>query len=122
MLPTAALGMLLYGLFSALEGALDLLSAGPLEWWADLWLIFAGATLICGAVLVRASMPGGLALAIAGLLALQSISLHNAEHLYGYVHAFPQIMRLVFAGLLVALACGGWESFDRNRKGKAGPQ
>ena len=122
MLPTAALGMLLYGLFSLLAGALDLLGPGPLEleWWADLWLIFAGATLMCGAVLVRASMPGGLALAIAGLLALQSISLHNAEYLYGHVHAFPQIMRLIFAGLLVALAYGGWESFDRNRK--AGPR
>ena len=112
MLAAAALGMVLYGLYSLVGGAADLLGSGPLEWWADLWLMVAGAMLVCGAIFVRASMPGGLALAVAGLLALQSISLHNAGHLYGQVLLLPQLLRLLFAGLLVALAWFGWESPD----------
>ena len=109
MLMVAALGMALYGLYSVLAGAIGLLGAGPLEWWAELWLIVAGAILICGAVLVRASMPGGLALATAGLLALQSISLHNAGHLYGQVLLVPEVARLLLASVLVGLAYAGWD-------------
>ncbi len=112
MLAAAALGMVLYGLFSLVEGVADLLGSGPLEWWADLWLMVGGAMLVGGAIFVRASMPGGLALAVAGLLALQSISLHNAGHLYGQVLLLPQLLRLLFAALLVALAWFGWESPD----------
>ena len=112
MLTTAALGMTLYGLYSILAGLADLLGTGVLEWWAALWLAAGGATLILGAVFVRASMPGGLALAIAGLLALQSISLHNAGHLYSQVILTPQLTRAVFASLLVALAYFGWDSAE----------
>ena len=80
-------------------------SGGPIYgWWPGV------ATLVFGAAFVRVSIPGGLALAIAGLLALQSISLHNASHLYGQVVLLPQFARALFAGLLVALAYFGWDS------------
>ena len=109
MLTVSALGMALYGLYSIVVGVADLLGAGPLEWWANLWVIFAGAILMCGAVFVRASMPGGLALATAGLLALQSISLHNAGHLYGQVIVVTELARLLLGGVLVGLAYAGWD-------------
>ena len=111
MLTFATLGMAAYGLYSILAGLADLLMGGAaLEWWANLWLVAGGAILVFGAAFVRVSIPGGLALAIAGLLALQSISLHNASHLYGQVVLLPQFARALFAGLLVALAYFGWDS------------
>ena len=53
-------------------------------------------------------MPGGLALAVGGLLGLQSISLHNDSYLYGQVLLFPQFVRVGFAAILVGLAYVGW--------------
>ena len=114
MLTIAALGMVLYGLYSVGVGAADVIGGLRLEWWADLWLVGAGAVLVLAAVLVRASMPGGLALAIGALLALQSISLHNAWHLYGRVLLFPELARAIVAGVLVALAYFGWDA-DQTR-------
>ena len=108
MLTLAALGMMFYGLYSIVVGLIDLLGGAALEWWANLWLVVGGAALMLGAVFVRISMPGGLALAVGGLLALQSISLHNANHLYGQVVLLPQLARALLAGLLVALAYLGW--------------
>lgn len=109
MLTIGALGMAFYGLYAVLAGVADLLGAGRLEWWADLWLVLAGTILIFGAVLVRASIPGGLALATAGLLALQSIGLHNAGHLYGQAWLLPELARLLLALVLIALAYFGWD-------------
>lgn len=114
MLMVAALGMAFYGLYSVLAGLGDLLGAGPLEWWADVWLVLGGSILIAAAVLVRASIPGGLALATAGLLALQSISLHNAGHLYGQVSLLPELARLLLAVVLVGLAYSGWDPSEKN--------
>lgn len=108
MLTAAALGMLLYGLHDVVAGTIDLVAAGTLEWWANLWRMLAGATLMLAAVFVRVSIPGGLALAIAGLLGLQSISLHNDVHFYGSLLPLPQIMRAIFSALLVTLAYFGW--------------
>ena len=108
MLQAAALGMAIYGLYSIVVGAADVLD---LEWWANLWLVVAGAMLLLAAIFVRASMPGSLALAIGGLLGLQSISLHNDPHAYGQLLVIPQVARAVFAGALVLLARLGWE-FD----------
>ena len=110
MLAFATLGMTAYGLYSILAGLADLLGGGALEWWANLWLVAWASTLVFWAAFVRVSTPGGLALAVAGLLALQSISLHNTNHLYGQVVLLPQFARALFAGLLVALACFGWGS------------
>ena len=108
MLTLATLGMAVYGLYAIAAGLIDLLGGASLEWWADLWLLVGGTMLLFGAAFVRVSMPGGLALAVGGLLALQSISLHNASHLYGQVVLLPQLARALFAGLLVMLAHRGW--------------
>lgn len=110
MLRAAALGMFLYGLHDVVVGAADLVGAGTLEWWANVWRMLAGAMLLFAAVFVRVSMPGGLALAVAALLGLQSISLHNDAHFYGRLDlmVLPQTLRAVFAATLVALAYFGW--------------
>ena len=108
MLRAAALAMFLYGLHDVVVGSADLVGAGTLEWWADAWRILAGAMLMLAAALVRVSMPGGLALAIAGLLGLQSISLHNDPHFYGRLLLLPQETRAFFSIALVALAYFGW--------------
>ena len=102
--------MVFYGLYSVITGVADLVGAMRLEWWANLWLIAGGSILALAAAFVRVSMPGGLALAVGGLLALQSISLHNASHLYGQVALAPQLARATIALLLVGLAYFGWES------------
>ena len=57
-------------------------------------------------------MPGGLALAVAGFLALQSIGLYNAGHLNSLVVLMPQLAHALFAGLLVSLAYFGWDSAE----------
>ena len=108
MLRAAALGMFLYGLHDVVIGVADLLGAGTLEWWANVWRVLAGAMLAFAAVLVRVSMPGGLALAVAALLGLQSISLHNDPHYYGRLLLLPQAMRAIFSITLVTLAYFGW--------------
>lgn len=108
MLRAAALGMFLYGLHDVVVGAADLIGAGTLEWWANVWRMLAGAVLVFAAVLVRVSMPGGLALAVAALLGLQSISLHNDPHFYGRLLLVPQAMRAIFSATLIALAYFGW--------------
>ncbi len=108
MLRAAALGMFLYGLHDVVAGSADLIGAGTLEWWADVWRMLAGAMLMLAAALVRVSMPGGLALAVAALLGLQAISLHNDAHFYGRLLLLPQAMRALFSVILVALAYFGW--------------
>ena len=108
MLRVAALGMFLYGLHDVVVGSIDLIGVGTLEWWANVWRMLAGAMLVFAAVLVRVSMPGGLALAVAALLGLQSISLHNDPHFYGRLLLLPQAMRAVFSATLIALAYFGW--------------
>lgn len=110
MLRAAALGMFLYGLHDAAAGAVDLVVGGALAWWAAAWRMLAGATLAFAAVLVRVSLPGGLALAVAALLGLQSISLHNDPHFYGRLLLLPQLTRAAFSAVLVALAWFGWGS------------
>jgi hypothetical protein len=109
MLTLATLGMIAYGSYSVLVGVTDLLGPVQYAWWADAWLIGAGGMLVLASAFVRVSMPGGLALAVAGLLALQSISLHTASQLYGRVYLLAEIVRAGFATALVALAYFGWE-------------
>ena len=116
MLTTAAIGMALYDLYSLLAGMADLLGATRLEWWANLWLIVAGGVLVLAAAFVRAALPGGLALAVAGLLALQSISLHNASHLYGHVLLLPRLAQALLGVLLAALSYFGWSQGDSVKK------
>ena len=108
MLRAAALGMFLYGGYSVVDGLIDFVFAEKLEWWANLWGIFSGIFLAFGAIFTRVSFPGGLALAISGLLGLQAISLHNEIHLYGQLSESYQLSRIAFAALLVTLGHYGW--------------
>ena len=108
MLRVAALGMFLYGGYSVVDGLIDIIFAKKLEWWANLWGIFSGIFLAFGAIFTRVSFPGGLALAISGLLGLQAISLHNEIHLYGQLSETYQLSRVAFAALLVTLGHYGW--------------
>lgn len=109
MLTLASLGLAGYGLYSIITGLADLVGPSALEAWANVGSIVLGIALVLAAAFVRVSMPGGLALALAGVLGLQSLALHNAAHLYGGVAPLPQIMRAVFAGLLILLAYLGSE-------------
>lgn len=109
MLTLASLGLAGYGLYAIIVGIVDLVGRSTLEVWANLASILLGIALVLAAAFVRVSMPGGLALALAGVLGLQSLALHNAAHLYGGVAPLPQIMRAVFAGLLILLAYLGSE-------------
>jgi hypothetical protein len=108
MLRAAALGMFLYGGYSVAIGLIDFIFLEKLEWWANLWLILAGFVLSFGAIFTRISFPGGLALAIGGLLGLHAISLHNEIHLHGQLSQSLQLSRLAFAALLVILGHYGW--------------
>jgi hypothetical protein len=104
MLTAATLGLATYGVYSAGLGLVDLFRSPGLDWWADLALILLGLLLVLSAAFVRVRMPGGLALALGGLLALQALSLHNDLHFYGTVLLAPQVLRGVIAGGLAALA------------------
>jgi len=109
MLRVAALGMFLYGGYSVIGGLIDFIFLETLEWWANLWTILSGLILAFGAMFTRISFPGGLALAIGGLLGLHAISLHNEIHVYGQLSQTRQFSRLAFATLLVALGHYGWD-------------
>lgn len=104
MLTVAALGMAVYGLYSAGLGLADLFGVYGLDWWADLALLVLGLVLMLSSAFVRVVIPGGVALAAGALLALQALSLHNDMHFYGAILVFPQVVRGVIAGGLLALA------------------
>jgi|WetSurMetagenome_2_1015567.scaffolds.fasta_scaffold371533_1 hypothetical protein len=104
MLTSAAIGMAGYGAFEVLAGLFDLIARRQLEVVADLAAVLFGLLLILAAAFVRVRIPGGLALAIGGLLGLQALAIHQAAHLTGVVALAPQLARGVFAALLVALA------------------
>ena len=110
MLSISALGMASYGLYSIVVGTADLLGGDTLEWWANVWLMLSGTTLLLAAVFVRGSTPGGLALAVSALLGLQSISLHNDPHAYGQLLLVPQVARALFGAALIFFAYLGWDS------------
>ena len=123
MLTTATLGMVLYSLYSIVAGVVDIVvTTRLLEWWANVWLVGAGTLLFFGAAFVRVSMPGGLALAVGGLLALQSISLHNAGHLYGRIPHISELARAILALSLVALAYYGWGEDEKPTRSRSWPR
>ena len=101
MLTTATLGLLCWGLYSALWAIGDLIRGARLEWWAEAGQIAFGVLLALAAALVRVRMPGGLALAVGGLLGLQSLAVHNAVHLESGLA--PQIAQGVLGVVLVGL-------------------
>ena len=122
MLTLATLGMVAYGSYSVVLGVTDLLGPVRYAWWADVWLVGAGGVLVLASAFVRVSMPGGLALAVAGLFALQSISLHTASQLYGRVYLLAEIARAGFATALVGLAYFGWEAQGAGTAPRAHPK
>lgn len=115
MLTITTLGLMGYGLYSVGAGVGDLIGGARLELWADVWLIVLGLTLLPAAAFVRADLPGGVALALAGVLGLQSLALHNAAHLYGHVAVLPQVARAVFAATLILLAYVGSKVSPNNQ-------
>jgi hypothetical protein len=116
MLSAATLGLAAYGIYSAGLGLVDLFKSPGLDWWADLALIVLGLVLFLSSALVRVRVPGGLALAVGGMLALQALSLHNDLHFYGDILVAPQVARGLVAGGLAALAFVG----DRREREKGG--
>tara|TARA_B100000029_G_scaffold318775_1_gene311269 strand:- start:2526 stop:2891 length:366 start_codon:yes stop_codon:yes gene_type:complete len=119
MLRVAALGMFLYGGYSVTSGLIDFIFLEEFEWWANLWKIVAGLVLTFGAVFTRISFPGGLALAIGGLLGLHAISLHSEIHLYGQLSTSLQLSRVFFAVLLVILGYYGWNPEETDHENLA---
>ncbi len=113
MLTAATLGLAAYGVYSAGLGAVDLFRSPGLDWWADLALVVLGLLLLLSSAFVRVRMPGGLALAVSMLLALQALSLHNDFHFYGDILVVPQVARGVVAGCLTALAYFGGKTEHR---------
>jgi hypothetical protein len=107
MLTAATLGLAAYGVYSAGFGAVDLFRSPGLDWWADVALIGLGLVLLIASAFVRVRLPGGLALALGALLALQALSLHNDMHFYGAILVAPQVVRGVAAGALAGLAFWG---------------
>jgi len=110
MLTAATLGLAAYGVYSAGLGVVDLFRQPGLDWWADLALVALGLLLLLSSAFVRVRMPGGLALAVSGLLALQALSLHNDLHFYGNILVAPQVVRGIVAGGLLTLAYFGARS------------
>ena len=117
MLTVSTLGMTGYGLYALGAGLSDLLGASQLEWLANGSAIALGAILMLAGLLVRVAWPGSLALALAALFGLQSLSLHNAAHLYGQVAPEPQVARAVLATVLFGLAYFG-QLRERNARAR----
>lgn len=107
MLTAATLGLAAYGVYSVGLGAVDAFRSPGLDWWADAALAALGLLLLLASVLVRLRIPGGLALALSALSALQALSLHNDMHFYGNILVTPQVVRGVIAAGLAALAYAG---------------
>jgi hypothetical protein len=102
MLTMAALGMLVYGVYSAMWAAVDLIRGARLELWAEGALIAFGLVLALSSAFVRVRLPGGLPLAAGAMLGLQALALHSAAHLE--VGIGPQITRAVLAAGLIGTA------------------
>jgi hypothetical protein len=107
MLTAATLGMAIYGVYSCGLGVAGLFGVVSLDWWANLALIVLGLLLLLSGAFVRVRMPGGLALAMGALLALQALALHNDVHFYGAVLVLPQVGRGIVAGALAGMAFWG---------------
>jgi hypothetical protein len=107
MLSLASIGMAGYGVYSIGAGLYDLLIGHRLEVLPNLGLIALGLLLTLAAAFVRVLIPGGLALALGAMLALQALALHNDGHWYGSILLLPQLGRGLFAATLAALALFG---------------
>ncbi len=107
MLTAATLGLAGYGLYAIIVDAIDLVTRARVEVWADLLGILFGLLLLLSAAFVRVVMPGGLALALGALLGLQALSVHSDSHTPVGLTLLPQLVRGLFALLLIGLAYVG---------------
>lgn len=102
VLTLATIGMFAYGAYSAVWAIADVLQGARIELWAEALIALVGLLLILAAAFVRVRMPGGLAVAISAMLALQALEVHTAAHLESGLA--PQIGRAVLAFFLVGSA------------------
>ena len=105
MLTFATLGMFAYGAYSAAWAVVDVVRGARIELWAEALIVVFGLLLVLAAAFVRVRMPGGLAVAISAMLALQALAVHTAAHLESGL--VPQIGRGVLAFFLVGSALAG---------------
>ena len=105
MLTIATLGMFAYGTYSAAWAVVDVIRGAQLELWAELLILLFGLLLVLAAAFVRVRLPGGLAVAIGAMLALQALAVHTAAHLG--LGVGPQVGRAVLAFFLVGSAVAG---------------
>jgi hypothetical protein len=105
VLTLATLGMFAYGTYSFAWAVYDLLHGARVELWAEFALMACGLLLVLAAAFVRVRLPGGLAVAISAMLALQALAVHTAAHLAWGLG--PQIGRAVLAFFLVGSAVAG---------------
>ena len=105
MLTLATLGMFAYGAYSLAWALADLVRGARIELWADLGVAAFGLLLAFAAALVRVRMPGGLAVAIGAMLALQALAVHTAAHQESGL--IPQVARAFLAFFLVGSAVAG---------------
>jgi len=117
LLTAATLGLAVYGVYSVGLGAVDAFRSPGLDWWADAALAVFGLLLLTASVLVRLRIPGGLALAISALAALQALALHNDMHFYGDILVTPQVVRGGVGSGLAALAYFGARAERQSRAG-----
>jgi hypothetical protein len=115
VLTLATLGLAGYGVAAVGLAVADLLAGSSVELVANLAQIVLGLLLLLSAAFVRVRIPGGLALALSGLLGLQALALHAAAHRYGTVALAPQVALGLFALALVGLALWG-----SRREGRTG--
>ena len=104
MLTLATIGMFAYGAYSAVWAIADVMQGARIELWAEALIALVGLLLILAAAFVRVRMPGGLAVAISAMLALQALEVHTAAHLESGLA--PLIGRGVVAFFLVGSAVG----------------
>ena len=114
VLTLATLGMFAYGAYSTVWVVFDVIRGARLELWAEILIALFGVLLVLASAFVRIRMPGGLAVAISAMLALQALEVHTAAHLNAGL--VPQIGRAVLAFFLVGSAVAG-EGRPRRRKG-----
>lgn len=105
VLTLATLGMFAYGTYSAAWALYDVIQGAHLEFWAEGLIVLCGLLLVVAAAFVRVRMPGGLAMAIGAMLALQALEVHTAAHLESGLA--PQVGRAVLAFFLVGCAVAG---------------
>lgn len=102
VLTLATLGMFAYRAYSAVWAVADVVRGARIELWAEALITVSGLLLILAAAFVRVRLPGGLAVAISAMLALQALAVHTAAHLDSGLG--PQIGRAVLAFFLVGSA------------------